>query len=82
MGCLKKKRRRPNTIKNKYRDFFDGPVTEIPCSQCQGPGFYPWSGNWIPHATTKIHMSQLKNLNAATKTEDPAMPQLRPGAVK
>ena len=21
-----------------------------PCSQCRGPGFDPWSGNWIPHA--------------------------------
>ena len=28
--------------------------------QCRGPGFNPWSGNWIPHATTK-------KLHAATK---------------
>ena len=23
-----------------------------PSSQCRGPGFNPWSGNWIPHAAT------------------------------
>ena len=23
------------------------------CSQCQGPGFDPWSGTDIPHAPTK-----------------------------
>ena len=23
-----------------------------PCSQCRGPGFEPWSGNWIPHAAS------------------------------
>ena len=31
-------------------------------SQCRGSGFDPWSGNSIPHATTKI-------LHAATKTQ-------------
>ena len=30
-----------------------GPVVKIPCSQCRGPGFDPWSGNEIPCATTK-----------------------------
>ena len=29
-------------------------------SQCRGPRFDPWSGNYIPHAATK-------SLNAATK---------------
>ena len=24
------------------------------CSQCRGPRFDPWSGNWIPHAAVKI----------------------------
>ena len=24
-----------------------------PCSQCRGPRFNPWPGNWIPHAATK-----------------------------
>ena len=27
------------------RDFPGGPVAEILCSQCRGPGFRPWSGN-------------------------------------
>ena len=46
----------------------DGPVAKTPCScsQCRGPGFNPWSGNLIPHATTKslqlrkTHHSQIK----------------------
>ena len=31
-------------------DFSGGPVGKTPHSQCTGPGFDPWSGNWIPHA--------------------------------
>ena len=30
----------------------------------------------------RVRMSQLKNLNAETTIEDPAMPQLRPGGAK
>ena len=26
-------------------DFPGGPVAKMPCSQCRGPGFNPWSGN-------------------------------------
>ena len=44
------------------RDFPDGPVAKTPCSQCRGPGFNPWSGNYIPLATTK-------SSHAATKTQ-------------
>ena len=33
----------------------------------QGPGFYPWSNSWIPHAATK---DQLKIPHAARKIED------------
>ena len=33
--------------------FPGGPVPKTPCFQCRGPGFDPWSGNWIPHAATK-----------------------------
>ena len=54
------------------------------CSQCRGPGFNPWSGNQIPHATTKSshaatekkkkkrsRMLNLKEtLHATVKTED------------
>ena len=30
------------------------PVAKTLCSQCREPGFDPWSGNWIPHATTEF----------------------------
>ena len=51
------------------------PVVKTLHSQCRGPGFDPWSGNWIlhdaaksPHAATKRScMLQLKILHAATK---------------
>ena len=34
------------------------------CSQCRGPRFDPWLGNWIPHAATKTQHSQInKHLN-------------------
>ena len=36
-----------------YWDFSGDPVARIPHSQCRGPGFHPWWGNQIPHATTK-----------------------------
>ena len=44
------------------RDFLDGPVAKTPCSQCRGLRFNPWSGNYIPHFTTK-------SLHVATKTQ-------------
>ena len=34
-------------------DFPGGPLAKTLCSQCEGPGFDLWLGNWIPHATTK-----------------------------
>ena len=41
--------------KREYsRDFLGGPGAKTLCSQCRGLGFDPWSGNQIPHATTKI----------------------------
>ena len=36
-------------------------------SQCRGPGFDPWLGNWIPHAATKNSRDATKSLHAATK---------------
>ena len=30
-----------------------GPGAETPSSQCQGPGFDPWLGNYIPGAATE-----------------------------
>ena len=48
------------------RDFLGGPVAKTPCSQCRGPRFDPWSGNWIPcvtversRATTKTWYGQI-----------------------
>ena len=36
------------------RDFLGGPVVKIPCSQCRGPGFNPWSENYV-------HMLKLRD---------------------
>ena len=33
-------------------DFPAGPVTKTLHSQCRGPGFHPWSGNYIPRVPT------------------------------
>ena len=38
---------------NNWRDFPAGPVVETLSSQCRGPRFDPWSGNWIPRAAAK-----------------------------
>ena len=40
-------------------DFSGGPEAETPHSQYCGPGFDPWSGNWIPHTTTKAQHNQI-----------------------
>ena len=40
-------------IKTYSRDFPGGPVVKTLYSQCRGPGFNPWSGNYVPHTTTK-----------------------------
>ena len=57
---------------SKAKDYPGGLVAKTLCSQCRGPGFDPWSGNQIPHVTTKrkkrSHMLQLKILHAAMKT--------------
>ena len=42
-----------DSIKEKFRDLPGGPVSRTLSSQCRGPGFDPWSGNWITRATTK-----------------------------
>ena len=34
-------------------------MIKTPNSQCKGPGFNPWSGNRISHATTKTQYSQI-----------------------
>ena len=45
------------------------PVAKTLSSQCRGPGFEPWSGNYIPHASTKSRMPLLKISLTATKTQ-------------
>jgi len=30
-----------------------GPGAMTPGSQCRGPRFHPWTGNFIPHAATE-----------------------------
>ena len=37
------------TSKKEGRDFPGIPVAKTPCSNCRGPRFDLWSGNWIPH---------------------------------
>ena len=34
--------------KRKIKHITVGPVAKIPCSQCRGPGFDVWSGQWHP----------------------------------
>ena len=41
-------------------------MAKTPHSQCRGPRFDPWSGNLIPHATTKSSHAATKD--PATKT--------------
>ena len=46
----------------------------------EGPGFDPWSGNWIPHATAESLHATSKSPHAATKdpscrNEDLAQPK-------
>ena len=45
--------------KKEIRDFPGGRVDKTPHSECMGPGFNPWSGNWIPYAATKTQHSQI-----------------------
>ena len=40
-------------LKKCFGDFSGGPVAKTLCSQSRGPGFDPWSENWIPQATIK-----------------------------
>ena len=60
------------------RDFPGSPVAETLCSQCRVPGFNPWLGNWIPHATTKTQRSQINNF-FQLKKKDLKWERLHPG---
>ena len=54
-------------IKGTTGGFPGGPVAKTPHSQCRWPGVSPWSGNYIPHAATKILCSQKKKKRNAQK---------------
>ena len=43
-------------------------MAKTPYSQYRGPGFSPWSGNWIPHAATKCSNAATKTSHAPAKT--------------
>ena len=58
--------------KEPRRDFSDDPVAKTPCSQCRGPEFDPWSGNWIPHATSDHLHASIKD--PTCYNQDPAEP--------
>ena len=57
---LKKNHSGPR-IKNAQEGLPGDPVAQAPHSQCRGPQFDPWLGNYIPHATTKTQDSQINN---------------------
>ena len=46
-----------SSIKRLSSDFPGGPMAKTLHSHGRGPGFHPWSGNWIPYAAIKrFHM--------------------------
>ena len=59
------------------RNFPAGPVGRTPSSQCKGPGFIPWLGNWIPHSATKSSHAATKKSTCSNWRS--CVPQLRPG---
>ena len=60
-----------------------GPEANTPRSECRGPRFSPWSGNWIPHAATQlgVPMQQL-HIPLQQRPKNTHVLQLRPGAAK
>ena len=44
-------------------------MAKILRSQCRGPGFYPWLGNWTPQPQLRVHQPQLKIPHAAMKVD-------------
>ena len=48
-------------LKLNIQDFPGGPGAKAPRSQCSGPQFNPWSGNYISHVSTKTQCSQINN---------------------
>ena len=56
--------------KNQLWDFPGGPLAKTPHSQCRGPGFDLWSGNYIPHDATKRSHVTTKDSTCHTKIKD------------
>ena len=54
-------------FKNSDVGLSGGPVAKTWCSYYRGPGFDPWSGNWIPHAITKDPTCHSKGLAQPNK---------------
>lgn len=56
--------------RSELGDFPGGLAAKTPSLLCRAPGFDPWSGNWMPHASTKIPRvtTTEKMLRAAAKT--------------
>ena len=50
-----------------YWDFPGGQVAKTACSQCRGPRFDPWSGNYFPHATTKTSYATTRKFPHSTR---------------
>lgn len=53
-------------------NFPGGLVASTPCFQYKGPGFDFWSGNRIPHVSTRVYILQPKILCAATRSSSAA----------
>ena len=56
--CISRAKSNKQFIPNHLRiptnqDFPGGPMSKTLHIQCKGPGFNPWSRNYIPHAATK-----------------------------
>ena len=60
------------SIRKISKDFPACPVAKTLSTQCRGPGFNPWLGNWIPHAETKSSNAAIKD--PACCNQDPVQP--------
>lgn len=56
-------------LQNGGKGFPRGPAAKSLSSQCRGPGFEPWSQNYIPYAATRSLMALLKIPLTATKIQ-------------
>ena len=52
-----------------FKDFPGGPVAKIPCSQCRGPGFNPWMGNY--DATRQLDSVHVLNHSVVSDSLQP-----------